>query len=344
VKSEGFAVPLDWMAFTGYDTSKLKEGDQFDTLNGVPICNKYFTKATLAAMQGNKKKNSLKAAFPEHWETTQYRFAHLDAGDLVVITEKEHGTSVRYGYVEVAREKNWFEKLVAKVGYYTRSKTEKFSMEYLLGTRRTILAKKKQIAFNKKDFWVTNHNDEFEFVGGFYGDGEPYKLAAIKLNGKLKDSEIVYGELVGYCTNGSPLFTHSLVKLPDLEKTYGSPMVYSYGCVPGNGRLRVYRITHNGRDLSWFEKVKRCKELGVEMVTEMGRFVYDGNKDALDARIQSMLEGPSLIDGTHMREGVCIWVENEHGIKVYKEKSYSFKLAEGIVKENDSYVDAEEAA
>lgn len=80
------------------------------------------------------------------------------------------------------------------------------------------------------------------------------------------------------------------------------------------------------------------------MVTEMDRFVYDGNKDALDARIQSMLEGSSLIDPTHMREGVCVWVESEHGIKVYKEKSYSFKLAEGIVKENDSYVDAEEAA
>jgi hypothetical protein len=321
VRSEGFAMPISSLAFTGYDIANIKDGDQFDELNGIPICNKYYTQATKNAMGKAQKKNALKAAFPEHYETTQFRFATLEAGDLVVITEKEHGTSVRYGFVQVERELNWFQRLMRRPKTY---------MDWVLGTRRAILQKK--------------NGSEYEFVGGFYGSGEPYTKAANRLYGRLKANEIVYAELVGYCSNGSPLFTHSLSKLPELEKQYGSPITYSYGCLVGECRLRVYRITHDGRDLSYFEIQRRAEELGVELVTHLDMFVYDGNKDALDARVQSYLEGPSLIDDTHIREGVCIRVENKWGHKVFKEKSWSFKVAEGIAKDNDTYVDAEEVA
>jgi hypothetical protein len=321
VKSEGYAVPLDWFTFTGYNIADLKEGDQFDELNGVPICQKYYTPATRNAMQNGQKKNLLKAAFPEHWETTQYRYASIYVGDLIILTEKEHGTSVRYGLVEIQRDLKWWEKLLRKPKTY---------MDYILGSRRAILP--------------TSKKSNFEFTGGFYGSGEPYALAARKLYGKLKEGEIIYGELVGYTPNGPPMFTHSLTNLPELEKTYDSPITYSYGCIKGEARLRVYRITQNGRDLSWFEIEKRTKELGVEIVTEVDRFIYTGEKDSMDARIQAFLEGPSLIDSTHIREGVCVRVENEHGVKVYKEKSFSFKVAEGIAKNDDTYVDAEEVA
>ena len=342
VKSEGFAMPLSAFAFTGYDISSLKEGDQFNELNGIPICNKYYTKATRDKM-GNKtekSENPLKKAFPQHYDTTQFRYAALEKGDLVVVTEKEHGTSVRYGNVVVERKKNWFWRLLSFVGlesldggifFLPKKLSDTYiSKEYVLGTRRAILSKR--------------DNSQFSFIGGYYGDGEPYNLAAKKLYDKLKLGEIIYGELVGYTSNGSALFTHGLSKLPDLKKQYADPMEYSYGCIKGEARFRVYRIVQDGRDLSWYEVVARSRELGVETVTEIDKFVFDGNRDRLNAYVETLLEGPSLIDSRHMREGVCIRVENEFGHRVYKEKSYSFKLAEGIVKENDNYVDAEEIA
>ncbi len=341
VKSEGFAMPLSSFAFTGYDISSLKEGDQFFELNGVPICNKYYTKATLSKMnkQTEIKENLLKKAFPQHYDTAQFRYATLQKGDLITITEKEHGTSVRYGYVAVETKKNFFWRILRHLGFEYYEGSLIFSLggkpwvtlpknQYVLGTRRAILPKK----------------SEFSFIGGYYGEGEPYNLAAKKLYGKLKLKEIVYGELVGYTSNGHALFTHGLAKLPDLKKQYADPMEYSYGCIKGEARFRVYRIVQDGRDLSPYEVVARARELGVETVTEIDKFVFDGNRDRLNAYIETLLEGPSLIDSRHMREGVCIRVDNEFGHKVYKEKSYSFKLAEGIVKENENYVDAEEIA
>lgn len=326
VRSEGFAMPLSSFEFTGYDISKLKEGDQFEELNGVPIAEKYFTRATKEAQaRNNFTVNPLKAAFPQHYDTVQYRYAHIEQGSLIIISEKEHGTSVRYGKVTVERQRtDLLSKILSRLGL---RRLEQRGLEYVLGTRRAILDGK-----------------EYTYKGGYYGNGEPYSIAPRKLYNRLKDDEIIYGEVVGYCDNGSALFTHSLDKLPDLKKQYGSPITYSYGCVPGQARLRVYRITQAGRELTWFEVEKRCEELGVELVTEVHRFVYDGNKDSLDAEIQKHLEGSSLVDDTHIREGVCVRVEHKNGIKVYKEKSYSFKLAEGIVKDNADYVDAEEVS
>jgi len=54
-KSDGFVMPLESVAFTGYNISKFKVGDQFDNLNGVEICRKYITKKT--RMQGSGHKN-----------------------------------------------------------------------------------------------------------------------------------------------------------------------------------------------------------------------------------------------------------------------------------------------
>jgi hypothetical protein len=326
VKSEGFAVPLSYFTFTGYDISLLKEGDTFSELNKVPICQKYYTPATLRAMKGNTpSSNPYKANFPQHYDTAQFRYALLQEGDLIIVTEKEHGTSVRYGNVEVQKSLSLWDRVKNYFSFKGFDATT-LRKEYVLGTRRAILPKV----------------DEYNFTGGFYGSGEPYTVVPNLLFGKLRDNEVVYGEVVGYCKNGSPLFTHSLTKLPELEKQYGSPIEYSYGCVKGQSKFRAYRITHNGRDLSWFECQKRCEELGVEMVTEITRFVYNGNREELNAQIATYLEGSSLIDYSHIREGVCVRVENKHGHKVYKEKSYSFKVAEGIAKDSNDYIDSEE--
>lgn len=326
VRSEGFVMPLTSLEFTNYDISKLKEGDAIDNLNGVPICNKYFTKATLAAI-GTKKKVKMYADFPEHFDTAQFRFVHVPAGAVLYFTEKEHGTSVRYGNVLVHKPyTHWWDKVRKFVGllkgdYHT-------TRQYVLGTRRAILPKQ----------------SDTEFGGGYYGNGDPYDLAAQKLHGKLKDDEIVYGEIVGYLKTGASLFTQSTEAIPEIKKEYGPTMTFSYGCVESASKFRVYRITQNGRELSRNEVVHRCEQLGVDMCTDMGAIIYDGDRDALNARVASMLEGPSLIDTRHIREGICIRIESPEGIRIVKAKSWTFGVLEGYIKDNDNYVDMEEVA
>ena len=40
-RSDGYWAPIDTLEFTGFDVASLVVGDQIDSLNGVPLCNKY---------------------------------------------------------------------------------------------------------------------------------------------------------------------------------------------------------------------------------------------------------------------------------------------------------------
>jgi hypothetical protein len=323
IKSEGFYMPLQSLQFTGYDLTKLKIGDSFDELNKVPICNKYFTKATRQAMQSGKR-TSLKwlIDMPEHYETAQFRFVDVPMNSLVHISEKEHGTSFRYGNVLVKRRRNWFARLFKSEYEDTR--------QYVLGTRRAILPKIER--------------SEYEFGGGYYGNGDPYTIVPAKLYGKLKDNEVVYGEVVGYLQTGAALFSQNTSKLPDIKKQYGENMIFSYGCIQHESKFKVYRITQDGRDLSWFELKRRCNDLDVDTVTTITSLVFKGDRDSLNSTVEELLEGPSILDNRHIREGVCLRIESEHGIRIVKSKSWTFGVLEGYLKDNENYVDMEEVA
>lgn len=103
VRSDGFWIPVDSVAFTGVSVADLKEGDTFDSLKGVQICSKYETAATRSRKAGeaNKKKAKkevqFKAAFPKHFDTEQFRTSvkKFQVGDLITLSEKLHGC-VRY--------------------------------------------------------------------------------------------------------------------------------------------------------------------------------------------------------------------------------------------------------
>jgi hypothetical protein len=60
--------------------------------------------------------------------------------------------------------------------------------------------------------------------------------------------------------------------------------------------------------------------------------------------VDQLVNGPSWIDPTHIKEGVCVRVENDlQNLKVYKHKSYEFKVLEGIIKDS-GVADMEESA
>lgn len=342
VKSEGYWMPLSALAFTGYDLTKFREGDEFDELNGVKLCQKYYTPATLAAIQRNKSllnddSDKTKIYLPEHKDTTQFRFARLRKGDVVFVSEKIHGTSVRYGNVKVVRLKKDLKHTLKRALRYLGMNDlvkhkffqNKEEYEYILGTRRAFLPK----------------IDEYTYGSGYYGNGDPYTIAPKLLYGKLKEDEIVYGEVVGYLHTGAALFTQETKELKDVASQYGPKLDYSYGNPVGQHSFYAYRITQNGVELSNQQMLLRCKELGINAVPQTRKFIFDGNHPKLNSRLENMLEGPSVLDKRHIKEGICIRVESEvDGTRIYKFKSHTFGLLEGYLKDNESHVDLEEIA
>lgn len=328
VKSEGFWCPVDYLrnvpGIKAATVDNLKDGDTFDTLDGVPICNKYYTPQTLQAIANRNNSSPAKKVlnFPEHVDTEQYRYVKNDIplGSVIVITEKLHGTSGRYGLVEVDRNLTWLERLLQKVGIKVQDKEYK----YFNGTRRTVLK-------------------DVDSGTSFYGD-ETFRRDAVKgIN--LKPGEMLYFELVGYTTNGNLIMSaQDTIKLDkNMVKVYGKEMQYTYGCTVGECRMFVYRITQHGVELNHWQMTKRCAELGLNVVPHLTALVLD-NREQLDTLVEAFMYGSSTLDGSHIREGVVLRVDNDFGTKFIKSKSVNFGILEGYIKDNDAAVDMEEVS
>lgn len=319
-KSEGYFAPLESLAFTGYDITQLKEGDKFDQLNNVPICNKYFTPATNKLREGMVqfvRKNKL---FPKHVESLKLKdeLTSIETGSLLTFTEKLHGTSGRFGYLpeDTAVKRTLLDRLLRR----TRVKPQ---LKYFVGTKNVILA------------------DRYE--RNFYGSEEFRWDCMAFLEGKLFVGEVLYFEIVGY-TPDKPIMS------PQYDKK-GNKMEYSYGLPVGHCKPYVYRITRtdslgNKVEYSWFDVKRRCKELGISFVPELrAPVVYDGilyHSNYILKIADNHVEGNSTLCDSHIREGVVIRSDSEEGMKIYKYKSHTFGVLEGYLKDEDDYVDLEE--
>lgn len=347
-RSDGFWCPLSYFEYTGYDLSKLQLGNEFDELSGHKICKKYYTKATRKAISGRKaKKTQADYNLPRHYDTEQlqYNLSKVECGDLVIISEKCHGTSTRIGYVQVEREVrlNWLQKLYNKLPLPSYPIVTN-NYEFVIGTRNTIASS-----------WVTPESNDYHRL----------ELAE-PLRGMLKKGEVIYAEIVGFDSNGKPIMNRQgTSKLPEIQKHYGDVMTYAYSCAWNNvnklqRKMMVYRITQVNEDgyeldLTWAQIKKRANELGLEIVPELHRGIIDNDKnlilddygykdgDDFDLVIEHSVTGASTLDASHIREGICVRLEKADGtIKVYKHKSFEFKVLEGILKQDDNYVDTEE--
>ena len=341
-KSDGFWIPLKSLEFTGYDITKLKEGDNLAELNKIPICNKYFTPATLKALRNkNPKERKKNKCFAEHFDTKQFKYEinNIKEGSILYLTEKAHGTSGRFGYVLDEKEEphNIFMRIVNLVLFKGFDK-KKSSKEYnhLHGTRRVVL----------------NESS----VPGFYGSDEFREQVVEPLKNRLFKGEVLYYEIVGYTTTGAAIMgSHNVEQLKDkeLKKKYGNhnngnEMLYKYGCIDGTSDVYIYRITRTNEDgeiidLPWAQVKKRCKLLGLKSVPDFaGPIIYDGDEDKLAEYVNTFVEGESTIDSSHIREGVAVRIEDENGISILKAKSHLFGILEGFVKDKEDYIDTEE--
>lgn len=329
-KSEGFWSELRSLEFAG-DTSKLKENDQLTEFNGVPLCYKYVTAATTSA--GGKNRRSQRGAttmFKKHFDTEQLRFNYdrLEAGQLISISLKIHGTSQRIGYVLDENQLSWWKRWINKVAPIFPTS----SWKYLIGSRNVIL----------KGQPGQYHSEEFRIRAC-----EPFV-------DKLHKGETVFYEVVGYEAVGTPIMgTVSTTHLKDKEitKTYGPQVTYTYGCKNGEFDIYVYRITQTNEDghtidLGWNDIKTRCEQLGIKHVPELRPIrVFDGDIDGLKLEITELTaDGPDLIDPSHPKEGIVLRVDSAFNMRCYKQKTFQFGVIEGYIKEDQAYIDAEEVA
>jgi RNA ligase (TIGR02306 family) len=336
--SDGFWVPLHQFGFiqvSGLDV----EGFEFDEWCGVHICNKYVNPNTIVAAQQNKNKKAKVAKtsvmFKEHFDTEHFgKYLHEFKNDeQIIITEKLHGTSGRVAHALIDRELTWKDKLAKFIG----AKVKDQDWGYLSGTRRVVLE---------------------ETSGTQYHDPTIREIAFSKFKDNLRKGETVYFEIVGFETTGVSIMPAvDVTKLNDKEllRKYGNLMYYSYGCAPRTCEIYVYRITITNEDgqsvdLSWNDVKSRCSEIGVKYVPEIACMTVNSlgeddrdKQDELFKLVDAYAQGDSLIDNGHLREGVCVRID-QYGIKpkVYKHKSFNFKVLEGIIKDS-GVVDAEEA-
>ena len=109
-------------------------------------------------------------------------------------------------------------------------------------------------------------------------------------------------------------------------------------------------------DYSWEQVKSRCERLNVQHVPELAKYlVNDGERfdskencnevgTPLDKTVEYFTNESSDLFTQHVREGVCIRVENGNMIPlVMKNKSFVFKVLENIIKDNDLIVDIEES-
>lgn len=323
VKSEGIWMPLSSLAYIEPAVDKLlHDGDQVDVLCGVQFCEKYYTPATRRAMRsGQVKVRKDNPMFPKHADTMQFRFlADLPEDSVVYITEKLHGTSGRYGLVLDEQPRTFWQRL------FRRPATK--AWVYLNGSRNVTLEKTSG--------------------PGFYGTND-FRYNAVA-NLELRKGEVLFFEIVGYVSDETPIMpAQDTAKLPELAKTYGKKMAYTYGCEAGEIDVFVYKILQlnedgHGYELSWNQLRQRCDQLGLKVVPLLMSPLTMQSKDTLQAEVERLAEGSSMVDPRHIREGVVVRIESPLGTQHVKEKSFAFKVLEGIVKDKADYVDLEEVS
>ena len=354
VHSEAFFTSLDSLVWAGQrGFVELKEGTEIGEIDGQKICEKYYTRATLRAMNRAKKNykkpkwlpkflvpihkkyvvNKVKRDpcpdFKKHFSTTKLRqYSHMIPEGLnAIITSKMHGTSGRTGYVKYDTRRFLGRLLKRPVKY-----------QYVTGTRNVV---KNPIGYGES-------KDDGYYAGTTFRQ----RCHSIIQSAGLYKDEVVYYEIVGFESEGKPIMPNHKLDWKDFKDSgfskkefqqlvdqFSETITYHYGQEDGECEIRVYRITNKNVDLSDQKMRQRCQELGLQCVSKLTEI--DSGEDLMG--ICKDLSEESDMQG-QLREGVCVRLEDLEGklVKIVKYKSNRFAILEGIKRNDVDYVDMEE--
>ena len=377
-KSDGLVMPLESLSPFG-DVSTLQIGDTIDVFNGHEICKKYIPKVKekRSFSGGNKtrkRKVPIAPLFAEHADTEQlaYNLDAFKAGDEVEITLKMHGTSQRTGYLPVFKGYVGSPFFLFLYKHFDRfaEMAEKhltpiYDWGYVSGTRRTVL-NDFEGGFYGSDKFREPHAKSFE---GKLWKGEEVFYEVVGFT----DTGIPI----------MPTVSNKKTNDKDFIKQYGETTTFSYGCDCAEQAWRedrgqdpdklesdiyVYRMTMTNEDGEVVEYTPdfmryRCEQMGVKTVPVFWKGIIPtkipviGTSDEMGApelkeidageyikfKAEEYYDGPDPIGKTHVREGVVCRILNRPKFTAYKHKNFSFKVIEGIAKNDAEAPDIEEA-
>jgi hypothetical protein len=242
--SEGYICSVGYLDTIGIDSSKLTVGDEFNTINGVEICRKYAPKTAKGNSDSTKvgkkpkkvESKLIDGQFHLHYDTTQLRknLGHFAETDLIVITQKMHGSLAAMGKV-LCKKPLIFKNKVAKFLGFDIQTTE---YDYVYSSRTVVKNKSlnSNAGYYDHDIWTDAFERNREFI---------------------EDNITLYGELVGQLPNGK-----------HIQKGY------IYGTEPNNFDFYIYRITFTNiagkvYDFSWQQIKNYCTKYGLKHVPEL---------------------------------------------------------------------------
>ena len=222
------------------DLSGERVGTEFDHINGVEFSRKFVVPTKGNTNNGPAvkvhKSGVTSEQFPEHYDTPQWHRVSQDfAGKDVTVTQKLHGCSWRGSWVEIDRPAKWYERLLIKAGVPVNLKEWKF----VVGSRRVIKTEGDGNHWYSTDIWS-------EYA-------QTHNLAEA-----LPKGVMVYGELIGWLPDGTPI-----------------QRGYTYNLPKGQAALYIYRVVVNGYDLSDAAMHEFAAQRGLKVVPLLASFSRD---------------------------------------------------------------------
>lgn len=195
-RSSALFMPLESLSYLWKVSLSL--WDKFNEIDGHEICTKYmiYTKDS----KGNRIswKNKVferidNKTFPEHLDSDNYfrNSSKIAENEIVIVTQKLHWTSARFGYCKWRRKLKRYEKLLKLIGV----KINEIEYDHFYGSRRVIknwTIIKNQVGYYENDLW---------------------KEALERYKHLIPKDYIIYGEIIG--RDGSkPIQKNYTYKIP----------------------------------------------------------------------------------------------------------------------------------
>ena len=308
--------------------------EDFDEINGEIFCKVYVPpiKTSNRQMSKSEKRNKklarfkmlIEGSFRLHYDTDQLaRNMHeFSPDDKVFISNKLHGTSIILANILTNVPTNWFKRMWHKL-------TGKYEFD-----------QKYNIVYSSRNVIKNEFINPKQKAGGYYSD-DIWGYWAEKLAAYIPQDFCIYGEVVGYTPNGTPI-----------QKGY------DYGCLPTDevkSKLMVYRVTHNDKEFEITDVIafgQYLKDKLGDIVLDFplmyhGTFAelypeisttehwHENVLEALKVEKKFLMEQlePMCINKVP-REGFVVRKENDPIKRAFKLKSTAFHLREAAQVDN----------
>lgn len=339
IQSTGFVIPVsslknlwkdgidkDWACG---EIARLKAGDEFNEFDGIEVCRKYVVKQESVPGEKKDRTNKMNERLSDLMIPNQFRFhsdtAHLakhlsqfKPHDIILITDKWHGSSCILSKVLIAKKLTLWQKFVNMLGGQIPSKA--YGYIYSSGKPKSNLPK------GIEGEWI-NDGPDFYSSNIWKEVFEDYKHA-------LEDGISIYGEIVGFETNGS-----AIQKGYDYgcSAEYGTTIrehLATEGKIPAAYRFVVYRVTYTKPDgsvieFTWPQLKEFCAKYGLETVKEIfygpaGMFIDDYIEEGFGDTFFKVLQTEYV-----EQMGNCKYCSNSvpaEGVVVRKDGGTAYKL------------------